>query len=89
VSPLSPLGIVKLNIAAPLVPEFVTDAEDPAAPVVVDPIVTVAAVPVKPWLPVGPVAPDPVVLKVWAEIIHLMSLSSASRVLMIPIKSFS
>lgn len=43
VSHLSPLGIVKFSIAAELVPELVTLALVPAAPVVVVPTVTVAA----------------------------------------------
>lgn len=49
VSHLSPLGIVKLNTAAPLVPTLVTEAEVPAAHVVVDPTAIVAAVPVSPF----------------------------------------
>jgi len=42
-APVAPCGIVKLRTAALLVPEFVTFADVPAAPVVVVPIVTVAA----------------------------------------------
>jgi hypothetical protein len=38
-------------------PEFVTEAELPAAPVVVVPIATVAASPVAPIEPVAPVGP--------------------------------
>ena len=41
--PGTPCGIVKLRSAALLVPEFATFADVPAAPVVVVPIVTVAA----------------------------------------------
>lgn len=53
VSPLSPLGIVKLRVAALDVPELVTDALVPAAPVVVVPTATVAAVPAAPVSPRG------------------------------------
>jgi hypothetical protein len=49
VSHLSPLGIVKFRTAALLVPELVTEAEVPAAHVVVDQTLTVAAVPVSPF----------------------------------------
>src|ERR1700752_3496229 len=41
VGPAGPWGIVKLRIAAVLVPEFVTTADVPDAPVVVVPTVTV------------------------------------------------
>lgn len=51
VSPLSPFGIVKSSTAADVVPELVTHAHVPAAPVVVDPTVTVAAVHVSPFSP--------------------------------------
>jgi hypothetical protein len=44
-APVAPLGIVKLRIAAPVVPELVTLAVPPAGPVVVVPTVTVAAKP--------------------------------------------
>ena len=47
-SPLVPCGTVKFKTAAEVVPEFVTSALVPAAPVVVVPTATVAAVPVKP-----------------------------------------
>jgi hypothetical protein len=57
VAPTSPRGTVKLNTAADVVPELVTDAEVPGAPVVVVPAVTVAAAPGVPVAPVGPVAP--------------------------------
>lgn len=56
VSPLSPLGIVKLNTAAELVPLFVTLAEVPASPVVVVPTLMVAAdhvSPVSHFAPLG------------------------------------
>ena len=43
-------------MASVLVPEFVTIAEDPGAPVVTVPIVIVAAEPVAP-VPAGPVCP--------------------------------
>ena len=44
-SPLAPLGMVKLNTAADVDPEFVTCAFVPGLPVEVDPTLTVAAVP--------------------------------------------
>ena len=47
-APVAPLGIVKLNTAAVEVPEFVTDAFVPAAPVVVVPAATVAPLPLAP-----------------------------------------
>jgi hypothetical protein len=47
VNPIAPCGTVKLKTAAPLVPVLVTLAELPAAPVVVLPMETVAAVPFK------------------------------------------
>jgi len=40
-SPLSPLGIVKFNIGLRFVPELVTKASVPSAPVVVCPTSTV------------------------------------------------
>ena len=43
--PWAPRGMVKFRMAAPDVPELVTDALDPAAPVVTLPTVTVAAAP--------------------------------------------
>ena len=49
--------MVKLKTAAEDVPELVTDALVPAAPVVVGPTATVAAVPVAPAGPVAPVLP--------------------------------
>ena len=49
--------MVKLKTAAEDVPLFVTEAEVPAAPVVVVPTEMVAAVPVGPVAPVGPVGP--------------------------------
>jgi hypothetical protein len=45
--------MVKLKTAAEDVPEFVTIAEESAAPVVVEPTVMVAAVPVSPLTPCG------------------------------------
>jgi collagen type IV alpha len=48
---------VKLKIAAADVPLLVTDADDPAGPVVVGPTAIVAAAPDGPVLPVGPVGP--------------------------------
>lgn len=56
-APVSPLGIVKLKVAALDDPEFVTVAEDPAAPVVTVPTAMVAAAPSLPSLPAAPVAP--------------------------------
>ena len=44
-TPASPFGIVKLKTAADVVPEFETDAEVPATPVVVVPTATVQAGP--------------------------------------------
>jgi hypothetical protein len=55
--PAIPCGIAKLRTAAEVVPVFVTEAEDPAAPVVVEPTVMVAAEPAVPLLPAGPGAP--------------------------------
>jgi hypothetical protein len=54
ITPVSPRGIVKLSCAADEVPEFVTLALDPAAPVVVEATATVAAVPVSPVSPFAP-----------------------------------
>ena len=48
-SPFAPLGIVKLNTAAPLVHELVTEALVPGSQVVVVQTVIVAAAPVSPW----------------------------------------
>jgi hypothetical protein len=53
--PGSPFGTVKFKTAAEVVPEFVTAALVPAAPVVVVPTATVAAVPVSPLTPCGTV----------------------------------
>jgi hypothetical protein len=47
-APTFPRGIVKLNTAAPLVPELETEALVPALPVVVVPTAMVAAFPVSP-----------------------------------------
>ena len=52
VAPVLPRGMSKLKTAAELVPELVTDALLPAAPVEVAPTAIVAAVPV---LPLGKV----------------------------------
>ena len=49
--------MVKLNTADEDDPEFVTEAEDPATPVVVEPTAIVAAVPAAPVAPVAPVGP--------------------------------
>jgi hypothetical protein len=60
VLPVFPLGTVKLNIPDVEVPELVTDAFVPAAPVVVVPTTTVADSPLEPagpWAPVLPVFP--------------------------------
>lgn len=60
VAPVLPRGIVKSSTAAELVPLFVTDADEPAAPVVVEPTLTVAAAPAAPadpWGPCGPAGP--------------------------------
>ena len=51
--PLCPAGIVKFKMAFCAVPELVTEAAVPGAPVVVLPIVTVAAVPSCPRSPSG------------------------------------
>lgn len=51
--PLGPCGTVKLNTAADDVPELVTLALEPGAPVVVVPTATVAALPFVPGLPRG------------------------------------
>ena len=56
-APVSPLGIVKLNVAADELPELVTEALEPALPVVVVPTAIVAAVPAAPVSPSSPVAP--------------------------------
>ncbi len=61
--PFAPCGTVKLKIAAELVPEFVTVALVPAAPVIVVPTVTVAAAPAVPVAPVAPVGMPR--LRVW------------------------
>ena len=72
-SPLLPRGIVKSNTAAPVVPELVTLALVPAAPVVVVPTLIVAASPwspLSPLPPVAPVAPRGIVkLKTAAELV--------------------
>jgi hypothetical protein len=49
--------MAKLNTAALEVPELVTVAEVPAAPVVVEPTAIVAAAPVLPVSPVSPFTP--------------------------------
>ena len=51
VAPVSPFGIVKLNVAADVVPPLETVADVPAAPVVVVPTVIVAAAPLVPFVP--------------------------------------
>jgi hypothetical protein len=53
--------MAKSKTAAEVVPELVTDADDPGAPVVVVPAAMVAAVPGLPVAPVAPAAP------VWPE----------------------
>src|ERR1022692_1554118 len=55
--PVVPCGIVKLNVAALLLPEFITTAVVPGAPVTVLPTAIVAAAPLTPVAPCGPVAP--------------------------------
>jgi hypothetical protein len=57
VGPVEPLGMVKLKTAALAVPEFVTEADVPAAPVVVVPALTVAGEPIAPLGPVAPTGP--------------------------------
>jgi hypothetical protein len=57
VAPTSPCGTTKLRMALDVVPEFVTEAAVPAAPVVVVPTAIEAAVPVEPCGPTEPVAP--------------------------------
>lgn len=57
IGPVGPCGTTKLNVAAELEPELVTEAVDPGAPVVVVPTVMVAAAPLEPVAPAGPVAP--------------------------------
>ena len=54
-APVGPCGTVKLNVAAEVLPELVTDAVLPGAPVVVVPTVTVAAAPLVPALQLRPV----------------------------------
>ena len=51
-SPVFPVGTVKFKITLLDVPEFVTEADDPAAPVVVLPTEIVAAA--SPLSPFGP-----------------------------------
>ena len=48
-SPLSPLGIVNAKTAFVVLPVFITDANVPAFPVVVEPTVAVAQTPVSPF----------------------------------------
>ena len=52
-----PCGMVKSNTAAPVVPELVTTADEPAAPVLTVPTLIVAAAPVAPVSPVSPLSP--------------------------------
>ncbi len=58
----APAGTVKLKTAAWLVPESVTSALVPGAPVTVVPTAIVAAVPVGPG---GPWVPPPIVPPLW------------------------
>jgi hypothetical protein len=58
VGPTSPLGIVNSKTAAFTVPELITVALVPGAPVVVEPTVTVAAAPSAPSTPGIPCAPS-------------------------------
>ena len=51
-APVSPRGIVKSNLAAPEVPELLTEAELPARPVLVELTTIVAAAPVGPCGPI-------------------------------------
>tara|TARA_Y100001938_G_scaffold149977_1_gene239024 strand:- start:711 stop:1427 length:717 start_codon:yes stop_codon:yes gene_type:complete len=60
-APVSPRGIVKSKVAAPLEPELVTVALEPAAPVVTVPTAMVAAAPVGPVGPVAPTSPRGIV----------------------------
>lgn len=55
--PGCPSGMPKFKMAAAVVPLFVTVATDPGGSVLVEPMVTVAAVPVVPGGPVAPVFP--------------------------------
>src|SRR5690625_4516229 len=61
VSPFAPFGIVKSNTAADDVPEFVTLAFVPGAPVVVVPAAMVAAAPSAPSVPAAPTSPRGIV----------------------------
>jgi hypothetical protein len=54
--------MVKLNTAAPLVPELFTITELPGAPVVTVPTAIVAAAPVEPVDPVEPRAPETLIV---------------------------
>jgi hypothetical protein len=54
---VSPLGIVKLKVAADEVPTLFTVAELPAAPVVTVPTAIVAADPFVPFVPLVPAEP--------------------------------
>ena len=58
VAPAGPWGIVKLRTAAELVPAFVTAADDPDAPVVVVPTLTVDEVPARARTAQIPPLPD-------------------------------
>ena len=58
VAPAGPCGIVKLRTAAELVPEFVTTADVPDAPVVVVPTLTVEEEPARARTAQIPPLPD-------------------------------
>ena len=55
--PRSPLGIVNVSSAAELVPVLITEASQPAGPVIVLSIAIVAAEPSVPFVPGVPVGP--------------------------------
>jgi hypothetical protein len=79
---------VKSKTAALVVPAFVTEAEEPGAPVVVVPAVAVAAVPVAPVAPVAPVRPEGMPkLKTAAEVVPALTTVAAApgeRVVVVP-----
>jgi hypothetical protein len=79
---------VKSKTAALVVPELVTEADDPGAPVVVVPAVAVAAVPVAPVAPVAPVRPAGIPkFRVAAEVVPALTTVAAApgeRVVVVP-----
>lgn len=83
--PLTPAGIAKSKIAAELVPEFVTLADEPGDKVVVDPAAIVAAEPFVPAAPVSPVGIPK--LKIAAELLPLLetvALDPGSKFVVVP-----